>query len=203
MKPSSDRPGVCLFCGASEALPASARAMARDFGTACAAEGWRLVYGGGSRGLMGEAARAASAAGGAVLGVIPAALRRIEQDHQGLGAHTVLEVVDTLAERKARMAAAADAFITLPGGVGTLDELFEMITWNDLSIHDKPIVLCHDDGFWDPLLQWLERARSAGAIRPIATRRLYVAQSLPEALQLLRQALADDVKKTNKNNNLR
>jgi uncharacterized protein (TIGR00730 family) len=136
--------------------------MARDFGTACAAEGWRLVYGGGSRGLMGEAARAASAAGGAVLGVIPAALRRIEQDHQGLGAHTVLEVVDTLAERKARMAEAADAFITLPGGVGTLDELFEMITWNDLSIHDKPIVLCHDDGFWDPLLQWLERARGAG-----------------------------------------
>ena len=106
-----------------------------------------------------------------------------------------LDERQTLAERKARMAAAADAFITLPGGVGTLDELFEMITWNDLSIHDKPIVLCHDDGFWDPLLQWLERARSAGAIRPIATRRLHVAQSLPEALQVLRRELAAGLQK--------
>ena len=184
---------LAIYCGSATPEDPRYIELATMVGTELARRGIGIVYGGGRLGLMGALADAALAAGGEVIGVIPHEMVSREVAHHGC---TQLEVVGSMHERKARFTELADGFVTLPGGVGTLDELFEMITWNDLSIHDKPIVLCHDDGFWDPLLQWLERARSAGAIRPIATRRLHVAQSLPEALQVLRRELAAGLQKS-------
>lgn len=125
--------------------------------------GVRLVYGGGSVGLMGVVADAALAAGGEVLGVIPAGLFVTEIGHQGL---TELVEVGSMHERKARMAAEADAFVALPGGLGTLEELAEMATWAQLGIHAKPVAVLDLDGFWSPLLAFLDSAVAAGYIRP-------------------------------------
>lgn len=177
------RASIGLFCSASDALPETSKRLARRFGERCASGDYRLVYGGGSRGLMGEASRAAFAAGGKVHGVIPASLMKREQAAgTSIGE---IEIVDTLSERKNRMAAESDAFVVLPGGVGTLDELFEMITWNDLCIHDKAIILCDEGGFWDPLLAWFAGANAAGAIRPGAMRRFHSVASLDELFGLL------------------
>jgi len=177
---------VCLFCSASDGLPAAAQELAGAFGEACARSGYRMVYGGGTRGLMGIASRAAVAAGGAVLGIIPGGLVKRER----AGGETVgsIEVVKSLAERKERMGALSDAFVALPGGVGTMDELFEVLTWNDLAMQDKPVILVHTDGFWDGLIEWFERATRDGAVRPGARRRLHFAGSLDQALQILRRS---------------
>lgn len=186
----SHRASIGLFCSASDALPEQTKRLARDFGERCAKQGYRLVYGGGSRGLMGEASRAAHSAGGALLGVIPAALMKREQDAgRSIGE---IEVVDTLSDRKQRMAVESDVFVALPGGVGTLDELFEMITWNDLCIQDKAIIVCDEGGFWDPLLQWFSGANAIGAIRPGAMRRFHSVASLAALFNLLRSELQSD-----------
>lgn len=125
--------------------------------------GVRLVYGGGSVGLMGVLADSVLAAGGEVLGVIPAGLFVTEIGHQGL---TELVEVGSMHERKARMAAEADAFVALPGGLGTLEELAEMATWAQLGIHAKPVAVLDLDGFWSPLLAFLDAAVDSGFIRP-------------------------------------
>ncbi|MCX7152462.1 MAG: TIGR00730 family Rossman fold protein [Proteobacteria bacterium] len=178
---------IGLFCSASDALPDNTKWLARQFGERCANNNYRLVYGGGSRGLMGEASRAAFAAGGKLHGVIPASLMKREQARgASIGE---IEVVDTLSERKSRMAAESDAFVALPGGVGTLDELFEMITWNDLGLHDKPVILCDEGGFWEPLLAWFAGANAAGVIRPGAVRRFHSVASLDELFALLETEL--------------
>ena len=122
---------VCLFCSAAESLPAPAQQLAAEFGAASAAHGLRLVYGGSSRGLMGVAARAAAAAGGDVLGIMPRRLIRPERAAENVG---TLVIVESLAERKQRMTEAADLFVALPGGIGTLNELIEMLTLNDLGL---------------------------------------------------------------------
>ncbi|TMH50930.1 MAG: TIGR00730 family Rossman fold protein, partial [Betaproteobacteria bacterium] len=141
------RHSVCLFCSAVEDLPVAARSLAAEFGAACAGRGLRLVYGGSGRGLMGIAARAAAAAGGDVLGIMPRHLIRPERAAADLG---TLEIVESLAERKQLMTESADLFVALPGGIGTLDELLEMLTMNDLGLQDKPVILCASDGFWQP-----------------------------------------------------
>jgi uncharacterized protein (TIGR00730 family) len=139
---------------------------------------------------MGEASRAAYAAGGSLLGVIPASLMKREQDAgRSIGG---MEVVDTLSERKQRMAEESDVFVALPGGVGTLDELFEMVTWNDLCIQDKAIILCDEDGFWDPLLEWFAGANTMGAIRPGAMRRFHSVASLDALFNLIETELPSD-----------
>jgi len=125
--------------------------------------GVRLVYGGGSVGLMGVLADAVLAAGGEVTGVIPAGLFVSEIGHQGL---TELVEVGSMHERKARMAAEAEAFVALPGGLGTLEEVAEMATWAQLGIHAKPVAVLDLDGFWSPLLAFLDAAVDAGFIRP-------------------------------------
>src|SRR5437762_811514 len=124
---------------ALEDLPAAARSLAAEFGAACAGRGLRLVYGGSGRGLMGIAARAAAAAGGEVLGIMPRHLIRPERAAADLG---TLRIVESLAERKQLMTESADLFVALPGGIGTLDELLEMLTMNDLGLQDKPVILC-------------------------------------------------------------
>jgi uncharacterized protein (TIGR00730 family) len=154
---------VAVYCGSSlGASPAYARA-ARDMGTELASRGLTTIYGGGNVGLMGVLADAALAHGGRVVGVIPSALVDLEVAHAGL---TELIVVDSMHARKAVIAERADAFAALPGGLGTLDEFCEALTWSQLGIHRKPMGLLNTDGFYDPFIQLMDRMTGEGFIRP-------------------------------------
>ena len=155
---------VCVFCGASSGrLPAYAEA-ARGFGAAVAGRGLGVVYGGGRVGLMGAVADGALSAGGEVIGVIPRELVERELAHGGL---TTLHVVDSLHERKALMAELADAFVALPGGFGTLDELLEQLTWSQLGLHDKPVGLLDVEQYWLPLIALAKHALTEGFVREV------------------------------------
>jgi uncharacterized protein (TIGR00730 family) len=157
---------VAVFCGSSAGREPRYVAAAADFGRRLAEAGVSVVYGGASVGLMGVLADAALAAGGEVIGVIPGGLFAAEVPHQGL---TQLHVVATMHERKAAMAHLAGAFAALPGGLGTLDELFELLTWRQLGLHAKPVALVDVDGFWDPLVGLLDELTTAGFV-PAAMR---------------------------------
>jgi len=146
---------VCVFCGSNRGSDPAYTEAARELGRLLAREGIALVYGGGSVGLMGELADAVLGAGGEVIGVIPHALWAREVGHRGL---TDLRIVDTMHERKAMMADLADAFIALPGGLGTLEEIFEIWTWAQLGLHRKPVGFLDVKGFYAPLMQFLDRA---------------------------------------------
>jgi uncharacterized protein (TIGR00730 family) len=152
---------ICVFCGASSGRDPRYPAAAAVTGETLARRGIRVVYGGGRRGLMGTVADAALAAGGEVVGVIPRGLVERELAHPGL---TELRVVETLHERKAEMAALADAFITLPGGLGTLEELAEVLSWAQLELHAKPIGLLDVDGYFGGLETFLDRAVADGFV---------------------------------------
>jgi len=171
---------VCLFCSAKENLPVAAQRLAADLGEACAARDLRLVYGGSGRGLMGVAARAAVAAGGEVLGIMPRHLMRPEHAAADLG---TLVVVETLAERKQKMSEASDLFVAIPGGIGTLNELIEMLTLNDLGLQAKPVILCDTDGFWEPFTELIERFQEYGVLRASIARFLRRATSVGEAMR--------------------
>ncbi len=153
---------VCVFCGASSGQRPAYAEAARGFGSAVAARGLGLVYGGGRVGLMGAVADGALASGGEVVGVIPQALVERELAHGGL---TELHVVGSLHERKALMADLADAFVALPGGFGTLDELMEQLTWSQLGLHAKPVGLLDVEGFWRPLIALARHATDEGFVR--------------------------------------
>ena len=146
---------VAVYCGSRLGARPAYRAAAGEFARAAARRGLTLVYGGGNVGMMGVLADAALAAGGEVVGVIPRFLERREVGHPGL---TRLELVDSMHERKARMASLADAFVALPGGLGTLEELFEVWTWNLLGIHAKPCGLLDVEGYFSPLVEFLDRS---------------------------------------------
>ncbi len=154
---------VCVYLGSSPgADPAYARA-AEALGAELVARGLGLVYGGGRVGLMGTLADAVMGAGGTVTGVIPQGVLEREVAHRGL---SELHVVGSMHERKALMADSADAFVALPGGLGTLEELAEVLTWSQLGLHAKPIGLLDVGGFWGPFLAWLDSAVAARFIRP-------------------------------------
>jgi uncharacterized protein (TIGR00730 family) len=153
---------ICVFCGSSNGGDAAYLEAAGAFGTIAAERGLRIVYGGASVGLMGALADAVLAAGGEVVGVMPRALVDREIAHNGL---TRLHVVETMHERKALMAELADAFIALPGGLGTLEELFEVWTWGMLGLHDKPFGLLNVSGYYDGLIAFLDHARDSGFVR--------------------------------------
>lgn len=158
-----DRPHLCVFCGSrSGTRPIYAEAAIR-VGTALGLDGLGLVYGGGRVGLMGLVADAALAAGGRVVGVIPEALAAKEIAHPGL---TELVIVSGMHERKALMAERSRGFLALPGGVGTFEEFFEVVTWAILGIHRKPIGLLNVDGYYDPLLRLLDHAVDEGFLSP-------------------------------------
>jgi len=159
----TDLTALCVYCGSSQGVKPSHRDAAAELGRLAAQRGVRIVFGGGRVGLMGILADAALAAGGEVIGVIPEHLQSAEVGHNGL---TRLEVVESMHVRKMRMCALADAFCTLPGGLGTLDETFEIITWRQLGLHDKPITLLNLEGFWDPLLTLIRHQTGAGYVRP-------------------------------------
>jgi uncharacterized protein (TIGR00730 family) len=154
---------VCVFCGANAGAQAVYAEGARHFGRALAGRGLELVYGGGHVGLMGILADAVLEAGGKVIGVIPQSLVTRELAHSRL---TELHVVATMHKRKELMADRADAFAALPGGFGTGDELFEVLTWAQLGLHTKPIGLLNVRGFFDPLLAWLDHTVQEGFLRP-------------------------------------
>jgi len=157
------RPSLCIYCGsrpgALPAYPDSARAVGRAIGE----RGWQLVYGGGRAGLMGLVADAALAAGAPVVGVIPRSLMEREVGHRGL---TELHVVETMHERKLMMAERSDAFLALPGGIGTFEELFEVWSWRQLGYHDKPLGLLNVDGYYDALLAFMAQTVAQGFVAP-------------------------------------
>lgn len=152
---------LCVYCGSRAGLDDHHAAAAQAVGRAVGERGWRLVYGGGSVGLMGIAADAALAAGAQVVGVIPRSLVAREVEHRGL---TELIVVESMHQRKQAMAERADAFVALPGGIGTLEELFEVWTWRQLGYHDQPIGLLNTAGYYDPLLAFMRRSVDAGFV---------------------------------------
>ena len=154
---------VCVFCGASPGRDPGYVALAASVGEGLARRGIGVVFGGSRVGMMGAVADAALAAGGEVIGVIPRRLVEREVAHSGL---TELRIVETLHERKAGMAALADGFIALPGGLGTLEELAEVASWAQLSLHTKPIGLLGRAGYWDHLLRWLDHAVEEGFLAP-------------------------------------
>jgi uncharacterized protein (TIGR00730 family) len=171
---------LCVFCGASAGRSPAYAALARDVGSGLAERGIGIVYGGGRVGLMGTLADAALAAGGDVVGVIPHRLVDRELAHPGL---TELDVVETLHERKARMAELADGFIALPGGLGTLEELAEVASWAQLDLHRKPIGLLGPGGYWDGLSAWLDGAVDEGFISPEHRRLVAVDTDLTSLLE--------------------
>ena len=171
---------ICVFCGASPGHDPAFVAAARAVGEGLAGRGIGIVYGGGRVGLMGALADAALDAGGEVVGVIPQGLVDRELAHPGL---TELRIVATLHERKAVMAELSDAFIALPGGLGTLEELAEVTSWAQLELHAKPIGLLDVGAYWDPLLAWLDGAVEAGFLAPVHRDLLARAADLDELLE--------------------
>jgi uncharacterized protein (TIGR00730 family) len=179
---------LCVYCGSRSGDDPRYAEAARALGTALGRAGHRLVYGGGHAGLMGEVADAALAAGGQVLGIIPRRLVARELGHRGI---QELRVVDTMHERKLQMAQAADAFVALPGGLGTLEELFEVWTWQQLGYHARPIGLLDTAGFYTPLLELLAHTRDAGFVDAQQVDRLRVDTDPERLLETLRgEALA-------------
>ncbi len=171
-----------LFCAARPGVDARYHELAGDVARFLIRNGHSIVYGGGNVGLMGAIADAAIEAKGDIVGIIPGSMVEAELAHHGI---TRLEIVSTMHERKARIEQLADAFIALPGGYGTLDELFEIITWKQLKLHQKPIGILNCLGFFDELLAWIEKTVSAGFI-PEKQGRLYqTARTIAELLPLL------------------
>lgn len=173
---------VCVFCGGNPGARPSYQAAAARLGAALAERGLALVYGGASAGLMGAVADAVLAKGGAAYGVLPDFMIKREVAHRGL---TALELVGSMTERKARMGERADAFVALPGGFGTLDELFEVLTWSQLGLHHKPIALLDVDGYWTSLVAFLDHAAREGLLRPEHRAMLFVETDVPTLLDRL------------------
>jgi uncharacterized protein (TIGR00730 family) len=168
-------PRVCVFSGSSPGADLAYRAAARDLGSRLAERGVEVVYGGASVGLMGAVADAAMEAGGHVIGVIPQWLVDREVAHPALGE---LRVVESMHERKAMMAELSDAFVALPGGVGTLEELFEVYTWNQLGLHAKPLGLFNVRGYFDGLVRFLDHAVAERFVTPKHRAMLLVGEDL-------------------------
>lgn len=155
---------ICVYCGSSPGTDPSMLQAATDLGAAIARAGYGLVYGGGTKGLMGAVANGALARGGTVTGIIPEFLMEKEATREALGTLTELVVTADMHERKHTMFERSDAFVTLPGGIGTLEEVIEIMTWAQLGRHEKPIVLANFKGFWDPLTALLDHMTASGFI---------------------------------------
>jgi uncharacterized protein (TIGR00730 family) len=180
---------VAVFCGASAGHAAVFRTAAEQLGHGLALAGMRLVYGGGRIGLMGAVADATLAAGGSVVGVMPVFLRDREIAHDGVADLIVTESMHT---RKQRMFELSDAFVSFAGGLGTLDETFEILTWRQLGLHDKPIVICDVAGSARPLLATIEATIEAGFARPDIRDLYVVADGVAATLDLLHGATSAD-----------
>ncbi|NJC42466.1 hypothetical protein GGQ87_002761 [Brevundimonas alba] len=182
-----DGKSVCLFCGSAESVRPEYLAAATAFGEQTARQGWRLVYGGGGVGLMGASARAAHGAGGRVLGIMPGFLRSRERLFDDV--ETV--VVPSMHERKTLMYDQSDAFVVAPGGVGTLEEAIEVLSWKRLDLHAKPVIFLNLNGFWDALLAVMDHSIEEGMTPPSFRQAWVVCDSVEAAIEAVRAA--DDV----------
>ncbi len=176
---------LCVYCGSAVGLDRRYHAAATELGEALAKTGIELVYGGGRIGLMGVLADAVLAGGGRVVGIIPGALREAELAHQGA---SELVIAASMHDRKRLMAERADAFAVLPGGIGTLDETFEILTWRHLGLHDKPIFLVDVAGYWRPLRDLLDHLVAHGFAAPLVPRLLKIVPSVAELMTALAHA---------------
>lgn len=174
---------MCVYCGSSSGTDPAYASAARDMGALLATQGVRLVYGGGGVGLMDVVATATMSAGGEVVGVIPERLMDLEVGKRDI---TALHVVPDMHARKHLMAELADAFVALPGGYGTLEELFEVITWNQLGYHHKPVGLLDVKGYYQPLVQMLDQMVGHGFLKPEHRRLLHVAEEPAALLSAMR-----------------
>jgi uncharacterized protein (TIGR00730 family) len=177
---------LCVFCASAEGAKPAYRHAATELGGKLAQRGIGLVYGGATAGLMGAVADATIAGGGRVIGVIPHVLVDKEISHRGC---TELHVVDTMHTRKALMGEKSDAFLILPGGFGTFEELFEVLAWQTLRLHNKPMCLLNTAGFYDGLLSFLDHCVTEGVLKPKAREILLVADTVDEALAQIEAAL--------------
>ena len=176
-----DGRSVCVFCGSAEGANPAQMQAARDLGAAAAQAGWRLVYGGGGVGLMGASARAAHEAGGRVVGIMPAFLRSRERLFDDV--ETI--VVTSMHERKTLMYDQSDAFVVAPGGVGTLEEVIELLSWKRLDLHAKPIIFLNIDGFWDTLFALMEHSVEQGFTPPSFLQAWQVCDTVEDAMTVL------------------
>lgn len=179
-----DGNSVCLFCGSSDASDPDYTEAARAFGEQTARAGWRLVYGGGGVGLMGASARGAHAAGGRVLGVMPGFLRSRER----LFDEVETIVVPSMHERKTIMYDQSDAFVVAPGGVGTLEEAIEVLSWKRLDLHSKPVVFLNIKGFWEPLLAMMEHSIASGMTPPSFRQAWVVCDTVEATIEAMKAA---------------
>jgi uncharacterized protein (TIGR00730 family) len=179
-----DGKSVCLFCGSSDRSDPDYTVAARQFGAMTAAVGWRLVYGGGGVGLMGASARAAHEAGGRVLGVMPGFLRSRER----LFDEVETLVVTSMHERKTIMYDQSDAFVVAPGGVGTLEEVIEVLSWKRLDLHGKPVIFLNIKGFWDSLLATLDHSIASGMTPDTFRQAWSVADTVEDAIAQMQGA---------------
>jgi uncharacterized protein (TIGR00730 family) len=182
---------VAVYCGSANGTNPAFLAEARALGATIAAAGLGLVYGGANVGLMGAVADAALAGGAEVIGILPDLLADKEIAHAGL---TSLEVVSTMHERKARMVELADAFLVLPGGYGTIEEVLEAVTWAQLRLHAKPCILINTAGYWNGLLAFLDTAVAAGFLKAKNRALLQVAATAEEAIDMLIGSESDRAK---------
>jgi len=173
---------ICVYCGASFGKSPEYLSLAQELGRQMGRRGIRLIYGGGRVGLMGAVADATLAEGGKVIGIIPDHLQTAEVGHSGL---SELKVVDSMHTRKRLMFDLSDAFVVLPGGFGTLDETFEIVTWRQLGLHDKPIVLVDHNGYWDPFLDLVDHVIAEGFARPAARQNFSIAGSVGRVFDML------------------
>ena len=178
---------LAVYCGSAPGSTPEFAKATRATAAAMVGRGVDLVYGGGRLGLMGLIADSVLGAGGRVYGVIPTALVNLEVAHTGV---TELYTVETMHERKAKMTDLADAFLALPGGIGTLDELFEAWSWNALGYHAKPFCLLNVDGFWDRMVEFIDHATASGFLSAQRRGQLLVAEAPEQALELLDEAAA-------------
>jgi len=179
-----DGRSVCLFCGSSDGNDPQYVAASREFGTLVAEAGWRLVYGGGGVGLMGGAARAAHAAGGRVVGIMPGFLRSRER----LFDEVETVVVTSMHERKMMMYDESDVFVVFPGGIGTLEEVVELLSWKRLDLHAKPVIFLNIDGFWDGFFKLVKDTVDAGMTPASFLEAYQVVNSVAEAVELMKSA---------------
>lgn len=178
---------LCVYCGSRDGASPAYLSAAADVGRMIADEGWRLVYGAGDVGLMGAVARAAQAAGAETFGVIPTHLMNMEVGKRDL---TTFVITENMHERKKVMFMNSDAIVVLPGGMGSLDEFFEVLTWRQIGLHDKPIFLLSTDGYWGPLEALIEHCIAQG-FAPEATRSAYRSVGSVAELATALRALRD------------
>ncbi len=167
---------LCVFCGAQNDVPKYYLEMGAEFGRMLAEGGIRLIYGGGDCGVMGATANAVLSHGGQVTGVFPISLRTLENEHRSL---TEIVIVGSMHERKKLMFDLSEAFIILPGGFGTMDEMFEILTWKQLKLHSKPVIIVNYKGYWDPLIKLMDNIVATGFARQ-ETADIYRVVSTPD-----------------------